>query len=441
MSFPLLRKGEGRVRSRQIKSNYSIIFYNNSMKIKSIKEIKNLKGKRILVRVDFNVPIKNGKVVDDFRIQKTLPTLKYLRAHGAKIILLCHLGRPEGPDKKLSLRPIQKRLEKLLGESVSLLTAVETAPMLKALTSKVSAFQNGGIVMVENIRFFKEERTKDNHFAEQLSKQADIFVSDCFAVTHHPSPSISGVAKYLPSYAGLLLAAEVDGLTSVMEKPAQPLIVILSGAKADTKIPVLKNFLRIADYILISGGVFNTYLAAKGFKVGRTMVQKEFYKEVLRYCSNKKVIKPIDFVVGDQNGKHATVVPFDKKFGIKNKELGIYDVGPRTVQLFSSYVKKAQTLIWNGPVGMFEVHPYEYGTYALAHLFAARSKGKAFGVVGGGETVQVFEKLKLSADVDLVSTGGGATLEFLSGKKLPGVEALLDKGSLVAGKLKLMPSG
>jgi phosphoglycerate kinase len=209
-----------------------------------------------------------------------------------------------------------------------------------------------------------------------------------------------------------------------MLKPKRPLVVILGGAKAETKIPVIEHFLSKANYILVSGGVFNTYLLAKGYKVGCSIVDPEYKKAILKYAKTGKLIFPVDMVVGKLDGSEAELVPFTKKFAVKNKQKAICDIGPATIQLFTEFIKKAQTLIWNGAMGKFEVHPYEYGTYSLTHLFAARSKGKAFGVCGGGETVQVFQKLGVAEQVDLVSTGGGAMLEFLSGKKLPGIAAL-----------------
>lgn len=392
------------------------------MSIRSIKQVKNLAGKRVLVRVDFNVPVKSGRVADDFKIQKTLPSLRYLIERGARVAIISHLGRPKGVEKSLSLRPIARRLEILLKTPVPLLKSTVLPGALRTLEGTLARLPPGGLCMVENIRFFAPEREKDPQFAKALAGTADLFVIDCFGVTHHPAPSITGLAKHLPSYAGLLLLDEVAGLGAVLQRPKRPLVIMLGGAKIETKIPVLRHLLSRADYILVGGGVVNTYLWAKGFSVGRSLIEPELKKEVLRYCANKKIVLPIDVVVGNASGRGAVVMPVDSKLKIQSSKLAIYDIGPMTVRLFARYIKQARTLLWNGALGMFEVHPYQFGTYALADLFAARSRGRAFGVAGGGETVEILKKRGILEAVDLVSTGGGAMLEFLSGGKLPGIE-------------------
>ncbi|OGH83646.1 MAG: phosphoglycerate kinase [Candidatus Magasanikbacteria bacterium RIFOXYA2_FULL_44_8] len=379
------------------------------MAIKSIYQAKNLKNKCVLVRVDFNVPIKNGTVVDTFKIQKSVPTIKYLLNKGAHIVLVSHLGRPTKFDKKLSLRPLVRPLQKLLG--------------IEVCFSDVAHFDNSQycrVTLLENIRFYPGEEKNDPKFAKQLAGCADIFVLDGFAVAHRESASVSGVTKFLPTYAGLLLAAEIAGLSKIIDKPKKPFVVVLGGAKMETKIPVLKNLLSQADHILVGGGIANTYWWAKGKKIGDSLIDKDYKKEALLYGGNKKIILPVDVIVGPANGKKAKAVATDK-LSLK-PGLGIYDVGPRTIHLFAQYIKGANTVVWNGALGRFEQKPYQYGTYSVARLMAARAKGKAFGVCGGGETVEVLQKLHLMDDVDLVSTGGGAMLEFLSGAKLPGLK-------------------
>lgn len=393
------------------------------MKIRSVKDIKNLRGKRVLVRVDFNVPVKNGRVQDDYRIKKGLPTIEYLLKRGARVIIVTHRGRPKGFDKKLSLKPVARHLARLLKTDVPLVPLTHWSAVAKS----ASMVKPGRLLMLENIRFLSGEETNDSKLAQALAGLADIFVLDGFAVAHRAAASVSGVAKFLPSYAGLLVASEIAGLSQAIEHPKKPLVIILGGAKAETKIPVLKNLLLQADHILVSGGVANTYLWAKGYAVGGSLVDKALKSQILTYCKNKKVVLPVDFIVGKSDGSGARQVLLDKKFRVTNKAESLYDIGPATTRLFASYIKKAQTLIWNGPPGMFEVHPYEFGAKALAEIFAARSKGKAFGVVGGGETVQLLQQMKLAPQVDLVSTGGGAMLEFLSGKSLPGIEVLRHK--------------
>ena len=383
------------------------------MQIKSIKEAKHLLGQRVLVRVDFNVPIKNELVVDDFKIQKSLPTIKFLLHSGARVILVSHLGRPVKKEKKFSLLPVARELEKLLNTKVCF-----------DILENRDDWEGEKLVLLENIRFYKGEESNDVKFAKQLAGLADLFVLDGFAVSHRDAASVSGVQNYLPSYGGLLLVAEIEGLSKVIDHPKHPFVVVLGGIKIETKIPVLKNLLPKADKILMAGGIFNTCLVANGNKIGCSSFDEKYKKEAKFYCNNKKVIKPIDGVVGTIKGERARVVNFDKKLKLKKDE-GIFDIGPNTVKLFSKYLKTANTIVWNGAPGFFEQPPYHHDTFALIRYIAARSKGKAFGVCGGGETVEILRKLHVLDDIDLVSTGGGAMLEFLSGKKLPGLKKLI----------------
>ncbi len=401
------------------------------MKIKSIEQIKNLANKTVLVRVDFNVPIKAGKVLDNYKIKKSLATIKFLIEKRAKVILVSHLGRPEGIDKKLSLKPVAAELAKFLQKHVRLLDVLEknsrvsndaTRHNFVKLKLQIDKLFPSEVVMLENIRFAKGEPENSDKLAKELAGLADIFVLDGFAVAHRAAASVTGVAKYLPAYAGLLLEEEIEGLDRAIKKPKKPFVVMLGGIKMETKIPVLKNLLKKANYILVGGGILNTYLWAKGYKVGGSLVAKNLKKEALRYCSKRKVILPVDVIVGTKDGKMARAAEV-KKLNLKKTE-SIFDIGPKTIKLFSRYIKKAQTLVWNGAMGYFEQHPYEYGTYSMARLVAARSKGKAFGITGGGETIEILKKLHLIGDIDLPSTGGGSMLEYLSGKKLPGIEAL-----------------
>ncbi len=396
-------------------------FYLPDMKIRSIKQLKNLKNKRVLVRVDFNVPFEKGKVKDESRILASLSTIQHLLKKGAKVILVSHLGRPEGYDKKLSLAPVAKRLGELLKRKVDLLK------IKKSEDCRVGAYCNTPLQMLENIRFFADEAKDKNNFSQKLAELAEIFVLDGFAVAHRDSGSVTGVVKYLPSYAGLLLEKEIVGLSKVIEKPKKPLVVVLGGAKVETKAPVLKNLLPKADYVLIGGGIFNTYLKAIGYQVGGSLVDDDYLKLVKQYCGKMKVIKPVDVIVGTHDGRDYKVMKINNKFKISDKRYAILDIGPETVRLYAQYIKKAQTLVWNGAMGYFEQKPYHYGTLAIARLVASRSKGKAFGVIGGGETLQAMEMVKMGEDVDLVSTGGGAMLEFLAGNKLPGLRTLTRK--------------
>lgn len=406
------------------------MWYNILMKIRLITDIKNLKDKRVLVRADFNVSVKNGKVVDNFRLKKALPTIKYLLDKGAKIILVSHLGRPTPGkfDKKLSLEPIAKELSRLLKRRVTFISDVQRISGKDSVSFKILSeiykASEHHVTILENIRFIKGEEENDLVVAKKLASTADLFVMDGFAVAHRDCSSVTGVAEFLPAYGGLLVGEEVQGLDRAILKPKKPLVVVLGGAKCETKIPVLKNLLPRATNILVGGGIANTFLWAKGYNVGNSLVDKNYRAEILKICSNKKVITPIDVVVGDIKGKNTTAVAINSKFKVANKKLGIYDIGPQTVNLFSKFIRNANTLIINGALGYFEVKPYHHGTFALSCLVANRSKGKAFGVAGGGETVEVLDKLEVMNNMDLVSTGGGAMLEYLSGKKLPGLQIL-----------------
>lgn len=388
------------------------------MQVKSIKLIKNLAGRTVLLRTDFNVPLKAGKVADNYKIEKSLLTIEYLLDRGAKVVIVSHLGRPKGVDKKLSLKPVALELSKLLARKVEFVTIDDIKK-----DEKIKNLKNGEVCLLDNIRFISEEDKGDLSLARALAVLADLYVLDGFAVAHRDAPSVTGIAKFLPTYAGLLMEAEVSGLNRVMNKPKKPLVVVLGGAKMETKIPVLNSLLKTANNILLGGGIVNTYLWATGHKVGDSLLDKDYKKEVLKYCGNKKVVLPVDVVVGHQDGSAARVVSLKNKLKLKSGE-AIFDVGPETIRLFAKYIKKANTLVWNGALGYFEQHPYEYGTRAIARLFATRSRGRAFGVCGGGETVELLRDLKLIDEIDLVSTGGGAMLEYLSGKKLPGVKVV-----------------
>lgn len=410
------------------------------MKIRSIKQIKNLKNKLVLVRVDYNVPVKEGKIKDDERIKVSLPTIEYLLKNKAKVVILTHLGRPagyngkekSGYDKKYDLEPVVKRVGELLKKTIKFVgdhkIGRENDQEIYFANAKkeIDKMKAGEIVMLENLRFFPEEAKDITVLSKKLSGLGEFFVLDGFAVAHRAAASVSGVAKYLPSYAGLLLEKEITGLSKVTEKPKKPFVVVLGGAKIETKLPVLKKLLPKANYVLVGGGLVNTYLWAKGYKVGKSLVDREFKKEALKYLSNKKVILPVDLVIGDSEGKKVKVLAMSEVRSLKS-DVAIYDIGPETIRLYAKYIKKAQTLIWNGAMGYFEVKPYDIGTLSIARLVASRSKGKAFGVIGGGETLQAMEQVKMTEFVDLVSTGGGAMLEFLGGVKLPGVVAVSKK--------------
>lgn len=400
------------------------------MQLRTIKDIKDLKGKRVLLRVDFNVPLKDGAVTDDSRIRASLPTIKYLLGKGARIILVSHLGRPEGVDKKYSLAPVVECLSKLINEKVRLL---DYPPRSIPLT--LGKRKGEGIAMLENIRFFSGEEKNDPKFIRELASLADIFVNDAFSASHRHHASVSGVAKHLSAYAGLRLEQEINALSYLLQKPKKPFIAILGGAKISDKIGAIKNLSKKADKILLGGALINNFYKALGHEIGDSLVEKEGVKMAKRLLRNKKVMLPSDVVVGTKDGGAAKVVKLKiqnakLKSAIKNSKLickspyAILDIGPETILEYAKWIKQAQTLTWNGPMGVYEAKRFSHGTLALGRLFAARSKGRAFGVAGGGETIDALTKTDMDEYVDWVSMGGGAMLEFLAGEVLPGIKAL-----------------
>jgi len=399
------------------------------MPLTSIKKARNLKGKRVLVRCDFNVPVSRRNVLDDTRILASLPTIEYLIEKKAKVILLSHLGRPKGRVvRSTKLDPVAKSLSKLLEKKVKKLETGNwklSEKKIQKIQKDIEKMKPGDVVLCSNTRFSENEKGGIDAFGELLTSFGDVFVQECFAVAHRAHGSVIGPAKYLKSYAGLLLEQEIAGLTKVIKRPKKPFVVVLGGAKIETKIPVMKNLLPKADTILIGGGIVNTYLKAAKYRVGGSLVDDNFKKEALQYCKKKKVIKPLDVIVGKADGTDYRVVDIRKKpHQVCKKGEAIYDIGPKTIQLYATYTKKAATLVWNGAMGYFEQEPYDIGTLSVARLVASRAKGKAYGVIGGGETLQAMDMVFMSEHVDLISTGGGAMLEFLAGKNLPGIEAI-----------------
>ena len=350
------------------------------MKLKSVKQIKNLKDKRVLVRCDFDVPLEKGRVVDDSRLRACLPTIEYLLKKKAKIILIGHAGRPSGKVvKDLSLLPIKKRLEKLLGQ-------------------KIDFVKDSGknILMLENLRFTAGEERNNKKFAKDLANLADIYINEAWANSHRAHSSISAIQRYLPSYAGLHLEKEIKNLSGSLSKP---LILIIGGAKIETKLPVIKKFFNQADYILVGGAVANNFLKALGLDVGQSLVNNKYLK-MAKKIYNPKIILPIDVI--QKNGK-------------------ILDIGPKTIKLFRAKIKLAKTIIWNGPMGKFEDEQYASGTDAIAKTIL---KSKAKIIIGGGDTEAALGNRKIPANI-FVSSGGGAMLEFLANKKLPGLKKLI----------------
>lgn len=397
------------------------------MKLKTIDQIKNLRGKRVLVRVDFNVPLKKkgGKIVvaDDTRISAAVPTIKYLLEHGAKVILMSHLGDPGGKVKKdLSLKPVGATLAKILRMKGS-------APadwVGRKGSEKIDTMKSGEVMLLENLRFHPGEEKNDAKFAAGLASLADIYVNDAFAAAHRAHASIVGVPKFLPSYAGFLMEKEVNVLSGLLAKPKRPFMAMIGGAKISTKISVIENLLKKVNWLLLGGALVNNFFRAAGYGIGASIFEAKELKTAKKFLRNKKIILPVDFVVGDFKGKKAWVVGVPKKrTELCRKPYALLDIGPETIKKYAEFIRKAKTLVWNGPMGYFEIKKYSHGSVALGQLIAARSKGKVFGVAGGGETIEVLAKTGMAEYIDHISTGGGAMLEFLEGKILPGVKPLL----------------
>lgn len=374
------------------------------------------KNKIALVRSDFNVPIKNKKISDDKRIRESLPTIKYLLKLKSKIVLMAHLGRPGGKyAEEFSLKPVAKRLEKLLKKKVQFIEKPLSEEVKDIIdTSKDSIF------LLENIRFYKQEKKNDKKFAEDLSKLADIYVNDAFGTAHRAHASTEAITHYLPSYAGLLLEKEIKELSKAL-RPKRPLVVIIGGKKVSDKIGVIKNFLTKAKYVLIGGAMCFTFLKAQGYDVGKSLVEKDsltLAKFLLKKGKNK-IVLPVDVITASKIDSKAKASIHTIADMPKN-ELGL-DIGPATTKLFSSMLKDAKTIVWNGSMGVNEIKQFAKGT---AEVGKALAKSKAITIVGGGDTISAVDKLKIENKLTHVSTGGGASLEFLEGKNLPAIKAL-----------------
>ncbi len=383
--------------------------------MKTLRDV-DVKGKRVLVRVDFNVPIENGRVLDDFRIRAVLPTFRFLKERGAKTIIASHLGRPKEREETLSVRNIQGRLESLLGEPVKFIDA----SVGEKAENAVGAIREGEFLLLENLRFHKEEEANDEEFSKSLASLAEIYVNDAFGVSHRAHASVEAITRFLPSCAGLLLEQEVRELSRVSERPYHPLVLVMGGAKVATKLHLIDKFLPRTDHIILGGILANTVLAAKGLSIGKSKLEENIGHDLEKLdLTNTKLHLPLDLVVSREMTGTAPIEVIAPG-SVKEEDI-ILDVGPESVKEFSHIIREAQMVIWNGPMGFIEAEPFAKGTKDLARAFVASDAHK---VVGGGDVIGILDKMGVLDTIDYVSTGGGAMLEFLAGDKLPGIEAL-----------------
>ena len=389
---------------------------------KTIRDI-DVAEKKVLVRVDFNVPLQEGKILNDTRILKVIPTIKYLREQGAKIILMTHLGRPKGKVvSALSVRPLAARLSSLL-EAEVLFAADCGGPESRKVTAEM---KRGQVVLLENLRFYPEEEQNDPTFAKSLAALGEIYVNDAFGTAHRSHASTEGVTQYLPAVAGFLMEREIYVLSQVLEKPCHPFVVILGGAKVSDKIFVIENLLKRADYLLIGGAMANNFLKAQGYEVGTSKLETEKLElvgELLQKAAEMgvEIILPQDVVVAQEFSVEAEAEVVSVE--VIPKEKMILDIGPETLKTFERVIQQAGMIVWNGPLGVYEFPKFAVGTNKVVEAVASAA-GKA--VIGGGDVVAAVEKTGLTAKIYHISTGGGASLAFLGGKVLPGVAALLD---------------
>ncbi|MDD5038853.1 MAG: phosphoglycerate kinase [Dehalococcoidales bacterium] len=392
-------------------------------------------GKKVLVRVDFNVPLdkKTGAITDDNRIRATLPTIKYLISQRAKIILASHLGRPDGKVvDSLRLTNVAQRLSQILGQQVGV-TKDCIGPEARRSAENL---QSGHVLLLENLRFHAEEETNSLSFAQALAALGEIFVNDAFGACHRNHASIVGITRYLPSVAGLLLEKELENLSHILENPSHPFGGLVGGAKVSDKVGMLENIMSKVDCLLIGGGMAATFLKAKSYQVGLSLVEVDRIVTATKLMEKAakngvNLILPVDVVVTDEISSEAKgkVVPIK---GISSKQR-IVDIGPQTIKDFNEELRKCRTIFWNGPMGVYEIPQFAEGTMAMAKLLAGL---KAKTIIGGGSTAELVIGMGLADKMTFVSTGGGSTLSYLGGQKLPGVEALLDKNSPAAAKLK-----
>lgn len=399
----------------------------------SIQDL-NLDGQRVFMRVDFNVPLNEAsRVSDDTRIRETLPTIEYALRKGARLVLASHLGRPKGkPNPKMSLRPVAERLRILLDQHFGRSCNVGFAPDCVGLAAEEMAnnLEKSQTLLLENLRFYAQEEANDENFSRQLAALADLYVNDAFGTAHRAHASTVGITKFMDkAAAGLLMQKELEYLGKVTSNPEKPFIAIIGGAKVSDKIDVLRNLLGKVDALLIGGAMAYTFMKAQGLPIGKSLVEDDklgLAKELLEQAKarNVRLLLPLDHVVAEKIDAAAKTMTVKNDQGIPADSMGL-DIGPETLAAFSKEIAAAKTIVWNGPMGVFEVAPFAVGTMKVAQMIAANRA--ATSIVGGGDSVAAVQQSGVADKISHISTGGGASLEFLEGKKLPGVEALTDK--------------
>jgi len=388
-----------------------------------------LRGKRVFIRVDFNVPLKDGAVTDDTRIRETLPTLKLAIEKGGRLVLASHLGRPKGgPDAKYSLKPAAKKLEELLGKPVAFASDC-VGPDAEA---RSKALQDGDVLVLENVRFHPEEEKNDEVFSKQLAALCDgVFVCDAFGSAHRAHASVVGITKFVKqAAAGLLMEKEIAYIGKAISNPTRPFVAILGGAKVSDKIEVVENLMKIADAMLIGGGMAYTFLKAQGLSIGKSLVEQDkidLAKKIMAHAKQKnfKLLLPVDHVVAPEFKADAPSTIVDAGT-TPDGQMGL-DIGPKTIEMYKAEIAKAKTIVWNGPMGVFEMPAFAKGTLEIAKAVAAATTAGATSIVGGGDSVAAVHQSGVAKQISHISTGGGASLEYLGGRKLPGVEALTNK--------------